>query len=318
MAKSKFVLATLVVTAGFALVAASAAQAHPSGTTAAQPAATGPVFFAADLSGKNEVGPTGTPGVGDPDGHAIAVVRIQGTQVSFAIAWRNIAAPTAGHIHVGAAGVNGGVVVPFFGGAVPAPISAITGTVMTTQATVDAILANPAGFYSNLHTPEFPAGAVRGQLRQLSHPVDLQRFLQVGTLISVDTGDQEIAGGDADGHGTAFVQASGSTVRFGFSFAGIAPPSAGHIHQGAVGVNGPVVVPFFSAPGGLPMTINGIAGTVTGLDRKLVAMINRDPRGFYTNLHNADFPGGAIRGQLFRLHGGGHDDDVAALAADAA
>src|SRR5436305_1164149 len=79
-----------------------------------------------------------------------------------------------------------------------APITAIPGTTTPTHATVDAIMANPAGFYSNLHTPEFAAGAVRGQLRQLTHPVDLQRFLQGGNLLSDDTGDQEIAGGDAD------------------------------------------------------------------------------------------------------------------------
>jgi len=314
MAKSKLVMAALAVTAGVTLVAASATQAQavrPDSGPAA--AATGPMFFAAELRGGNEVGPTGTPGVGDPDGRAVEVVRIQGTQVSFAIAWRNIAPPTAGHIHMGAAGMNGGVVVPFFGGALPATIDRITGSVMTSQATVDAILANPAGFYVNLHTPEFPAGAVRDQLRPLKHPVDLQQFLQVGPLLSVDSGDQEIAGGDADGHANAFVRARGGTVRFGFTWSAIASPSAGHIHQGGVGVNGPVVVPFFSAPGGLPMSINGIAGTVTGIDTALTASINRNPRGFYTNLHNADFPGGAVRGQLFRLGAAGNDDDEVTL-----
>jgi hypothetical protein len=104
-----------------------------------------------------------------------------------------------------------------------------------------------------------------------------------------------------DGHGVGFVRARGTRVDFGLTWSGIAAPSAGHIHQGAVGVNGPVVVAFFAAPGGLPASINGIAGTVTGLAADLVKAINRDPRGFYTNLHNAEFPGGAIRGQLFRL-----------------
>jgi hypothetical protein len=72
-------------------------------------------------------------------------------------------------------------------------------------------------------------------------------------------------------------------------------------------VNGNVVVPFFA--GALPASVNGFAGSVTGVDPMLVRAINRNPRGYYTNLHNADFPGGAIRGQLFRVSGFGHSDD---------
>jgi hypothetical protein len=291
MAKSRLAMAAIGLAAGLTLITASATQAQ------AAPAAAAPMFFGAELKGANEV-----PGPGDPDGAAIAVVRIQGQQVSYALAWRGLAAATASHIHMGAAGASGGVKVAFFGGALPANFSAVTGTVtVTDQALLDSIAADPAGFYVNIHTTEFPGGAVRGQLRALRHPVDLQRFVQVGNLISVDTGDQETAGGDPDGHATAFVRASGGTVRFGFSFGGIAPPTAGHIHVGPAGVNGMVVVPFFA--GALPASVNGFAGTVTGVDPKLVRAINRGPRGYYTNLHNADFPVGAVRGQLFRAGG---------------
>jgi hypothetical protein len=299
MAKSRLVLALLVsTTAGVVTLAGSQAQAHDPA-----PAAAGPVFLAADLRGGNEVPPA------DPDGRAAVVVRIQGNQVGFALAWRGIAAPTAAHIHIGAAGTNGGVKVGFFAGALPANITAVTGSVTAADTTVlDAIVANPAGFYANIHTSEFPGGAVRGQLRMLKNAVDLQRFIEKGALISVMSGDQEIAGGDADGHGVGFVRARGQQVDFGLTWSGIAAPTAGHIHVGAVGVNGAVVVPFFAAPGGLPASINGIAGTVTGVAADLVKAINRNPRGYYTNLHNAEFPGGAIRGQLFRL-GGELDDD---------
>jgi hypothetical protein len=300
MARSRLVMTAMGLAAGLALITVGATGAQAA--LQASPAPAGPMFFGAELKGANEV-----PGPGDPDGRAVAVVRIQGQQVSYALAWRGLAAVTASHIHIGAAGTPGGVKVAFFGGALPANFTAVTGTVtVTDQALLDSIVADPAGFYANIHTTEFPGGAVRGQLRALRHPVDLQRFVQVGDLISVDTGDQEIAGGDPDGHAIAFVRASGGTVRFGFSFAGIAPPTAGHIHIGPVGVNGAVVVPFFA--GALPASVNGFAGSVTGVDPKLVRAINHDPRGYYTNLHNGDFPGGAIRGQLFRVGGFGHDD----------
>ena len=307
MVKHRLVLAMLVsTTAGIVTLAGSQAQAHDPGPapTAAAPAA--PVFLAADLRGRNEVP------AADPDGRAVAVVRIQGNQVAFALAWRGIAAPTASHIHLGAAGMNGAVKVAFFGGALPANVNAVTGSVtVADQTVIDAIVANPAGYYANIHTSEFPGGAVRGQLRMLKNPVDLQRFVTMGSLVSVMSGDQEVAGGDADGHGVGFVRANNGRVDFGLSWSGIAAPSAGHIHVGAVGVNGAVVVPFFAAPGGLPASINGIAGTVTGVAPELIRAINHNPRGYYTNLHNAEFPGGAIRGQLFRLRSDFDNDDDA-------
>ena len=76
----------------------------------------------------------------------------------------------AGHIHSGAAGASGPPVVPL-----PisqaAPIVSPTGSVLLTISNVamtadvaSAILANPGGFYFNLHSALNPIGVVRGQL----------------------------------------------------------------------------------------------------------------------------------------------------------
>jgi hypothetical protein len=264
-------------------------------------------FLAAELTGRNEVPTQGGPKVGDPDGRAIEVFRIQGDKVSFAVAWKGIGAPTLSHIHEGAAGVNGAVKVPFFGTALPDTVSAATGAVtVTDQALLDSITRNPGNFYANLHTAEFPGGAVRGQLRKLDRPVDLQRVLNFGSLAALDSGDQEVpvaggpATGDPDGHATSFVWAGGSRVDYSFTWSGIAGPTLGHIHQGPVGANGGVVVPLFSAPAGIPTSVTGIAGTASNVDPKVVENIGRNPGDFYTNLHTAEFPGGAVRGQLFR------------------
>ncbi len=312
MRKSRFALAVLAVTAGFVGVTGTAAQAHdhsgPSPTTASpvNPSG-GVVFLAAELSGRNEVPVPGGPAVGDPDGRAVEVLRIQGNQVSFGVAWRNLGALTASHVHEGAAGLNGPVKVPFFGTALPANLNGATGKVTVADtALLDSLRANPEKFYANLHTTEFPGGAVRGQLRKLKNGVDLVRFLDFGPLVSILSGDQEVpvpggpAVGDPDGHATGFLAAYGSRVDFTFTWFGIAPPTLGHIHQGKVGVNGPVVVPLFAAAGGLPASLTGISGTATGVSKDLVRSIRSHPRDFYTNLHNAELPGGAVRGQIFR------------------
>jgi hypothetical protein len=306
--------AALLGTAG-ALTLAQMAQAHndPSPPPTPAPAGGSATFLVAALNGRNEVPVAGGPAVGDPDGQAVEVLRIQGNQISFAVKWKNIAAPTASHVHAGASGTNGAVQVPFFGAGLPAGLEAATGSVtVTDQALLDKLKANPGGFYVNLHTADFPGGAVRGQLHAVTHPVDLNAVLRGGPLASLLGGDQEVPApgavvGDPDGHATAFVGAHDNRVDFSVTWSGLGAPTNGHIHQGVVGTNGPVSVPLFAAPGGLPASVNGIAGVVTGVSPDLVHRIRTNPAGWYANLHTADFPGGAVRGQLFPA-GGGDDD----------
>lgn len=66
--------------------------------------------------------------------------------------------PQAGHIHRAAPGVNGPVVVPFTSLASP-----ITGTFIFSEADEALLLNN--GFYVNLHTPAFPGGEIRGNIK---------------------------------------------------------------------------------------------------------------------------------------------------------
>jgi hypothetical protein len=196
---------------------------------------------------------------------------------------------------------NGSVKVPFFGSALPGNVNAAVGKVTVDDvALLDSIKSNPAGFYANIHTADFPGGAVRGQVNKLTKPVDINSVLRGGPLSANLDGGQEVAGGDPDGQATAFVKARGTKVKYALRWSGINPPTDVHIHRGTAGVNGPVVVPLLAAPGGLPASISGLAGTVTGVDRDLVNSIGSHPTGFYANVHTSDFMSGATRGQLFR------------------
>jgi hypothetical protein len=307
------ITAAALATAG-TLAAASMASAHNGsdhgGMAGAQPAAnaTGDAtFLVALMEGRNEVPVAGGPKVGDPDGQAFEVLRIQGNQISFATKWRNIGAPTAGHIHAGALGVNGAVKVGFFGAALPDTATAGVGAVTADQSIVDDLKAHPENFYANLHTAEFPGGAVRGQFHKVAHAVDLNGVLRGGPFTSLMDGGQEVPGaapvGDPDGHATSYVHVDRNRIDYAFSWGGIAPPTDGHIHAGAVGTNGPVVQGLFSAKDGLPASFTGIAGTVNGVKADLTNQLSKDPAAFYTNLHTAEFAGGAVRGQLFRAGG---------------
>ena len=107
------------------------------------------------------------------------------------------------------------------------------------------------------------------------------------------TGSAEIAGGDPDGTGSATITLNHGQgeICFELSVSGIAPATAAHIHAAPAGVNGPIVVP-------LAQPTSGFSSGCTSADPNLIKAIIQHPELYYVNVHNADFPGGAIRGQL--------------------
>ena len=143
-----------------ALVAGLAALSLP--TVALAQAST---TLTATLTGEAEV-----PGPGDPDGAGTARITLQESQVCFNLTWDNIGGANAGHIHQGGPGVAGDIVVPLFEVSDPLPSgpNSQEGCVDAEAAVIDAIRQNPAGYYVNVHTPELPKGAIRGQLQAAS------------------------------------------------------------------------------------------------------------------------------------------------------
>src|SRR6266508_3801847 len=119
---------------------------------------------------------------------------------------------------------------------------------------------------------------------------------QVSTYTAFLTGANETPHhADPDGVGFAVItlDPGAGTITFTAFEQNIATPTASHIHRGGAGVTGPVVIPFNK-----PFN-NGVSSdTLTGIAAGLVTDIIANPPGFYFNIHNADFPGGVIRGQL--------------------
>jgi len=70
--------------------------------------------------------------------------------------------------------------------------------------------------------------------------------------------------------------------------------TAAHIHVGDAGVPGAVVVPL-TAP-----DANGISSGCADVTRALAKALIQNPTHYYVNVHNATYPGGALRGQLTR------------------
>ncbi|WP_156840233.1 CHRD domain-containing protein [Novosphingobium aquimarinum] len=107
------------------------------------------------LKGAEETG----GGDSDGTGELKADVDADTGDFCFSLAAKQIASPVAAHIHEGAAGSDGPPVITI----------SVTGTdsdecVAVEPDLLKAILANPAGYYANVHTGDYPKGAIRGQL----------------------------------------------------------------------------------------------------------------------------------------------------------
>jgi hypothetical protein len=102
-------------------------------------------------------------------------------------------------------------------------------------------------------------------------------------------GKSETPKGDPDGSGTAEIKITGKKVCWEIKVAKVGTITAAHIHKGKPGVAGPVVVPF-----GAKYKSKGCTTTTAAL----ASAILKSPGAYYVNVHNAKYPGGALRGQL--------------------
>ena len=138
-------------------------------TTAPTPAPTPANTFKAELKASNE-----NPPITDAEATCTgtATVTFTATTAKFDVAITGCPATTAiniGHIHEGAAGVNGGVKID---STLKAGDIALTNGAVTFSRTnsaadpalITAVMANPAGYYVNFHSTLHSGGVIRGQL----------------------------------------------------------------------------------------------------------------------------------------------------------
>lgn len=122
--------------------------------------------FSLDLNGLNEVPTNPSPGIGI----GTATWDSETSLLTMAGTFTGLMAPaSAAHIHPGAAGANGPVLVgiTFSSGSTSGTFS-YSGTAVDTVAEIDALFAG--GLYVNIHTLEFPGGEIRGQLTPVPEP----------------------------------------------------------------------------------------------------------------------------------------------------
>ena len=240
-------------------------------------ATAGGTAMSVTLAGESE-SPAGDP-VGT--GQATFHLRAGQGQVCYTLATTNLPTAVGAHIHNGAAGSAGPIVVPL---KTPGSDGKSTGCATASRAVVKSILGNAASYYVNVHTDEFAAGAIRGQLAGSSTTT-------LGTSFAINlAGSSEP---NAKGTAVVRVRKDDGLVCYRLHAESVTLPTvAAHIHRGGPTANGPVVVPF-QAP--------GASGNSDGCATAQAAIIDEilaTPSNFYVNVHTTEHPAGAMRAQL--------------------
>ncbi len=244
--------------------------AFPGGEIRGQVVAATTTRFTGVLTGAQEVPPNASTATGI----VTAFLHEPAQRLLYTVETSGLTNVTVAHVHAGPVGVPGPIVFGLDG--LPGSYCGVSPRL--TAAQIATLLAD--GMFVNVHTVAFPGGEIRAQLLrdQGSH------------FTAVLDGASEVPPNPSAGVGGASLvidaQGIASVV---VPFTGLSgPPVAAHIHLGAIGVNGPIVVPLNLSGGVYTATFTPTAANLTQLRGGM----------WYVNVHTAMFPGGEIRGQL--------------------
>lgn len=183
------------------------------------------------------------------------------------------------HIHTGAVGVNGDVVVNLTESPAGSGKWAIPANTVLTDAQLASLRAGE--LYFNAHSAAFPAGEIRGQIGRNVKTATLNGGHQVPSTSSTATGTGFLSVDPATRAVTGSISLSGMTA------------TMGHVHQGAFGQNGGVVINLVqSTSNGNTWTVP--ANTTLSASQYLDFLNN----SLYFNAHSDSFPAGEVRGQI--------------------
>ncbi len=186
---------------------------------------------------------------------------------------------TAAHIHGGGFGVNAPVLIPTTQSAAGSPVWNFAPTTLT-PAQYQALLFG--NMYANTHSAAFPGGEARGQIGNI---------VRTGLLAGANENPPNAS--TASGRGRAELNPNTLDISITVTTTGMTGAAA-HLHLAALGVNGPVIVPFTESPAGTWRSAAGAKLT----QAQAVAFA---AGGTYFNVHSAGLPGGEIRAQATGL-----------------
>jgi hypothetical protein len=225
------------------------------------------------------------------------------TNITVTITVSNLGSPINNfHIHEGAPGVQGPVVINLIALGGTFVNGTMTGTfpIPTTDPDlVPRMLKNPGNFYVNVHTNQFPVGAIRGQLSYVSGgPISYASELRPANEVPPNAST-------SFGSSLVTLDLNNNTMAWEADGSGIGNATLSHIHRGVAGVSGPVVINFALSSAAIPSGRTNGSATIAAqqaasfLPSDLVALASASTaNGYYVNIHSSAFGAGEMRGQL--------------------
>lgn len=246
----------------------------------------------ANLNAEQEV-----PG-SESDGSGTAYMALTDAGLHFFLTAASLTGPiTAAHFHMGAEGTDGPPVRTItddfaYGGHTAYGVWSAYDDEPLTDDLIGALAAGD--IYINIHTDEYPAGEIRGQVLPLEGA-------QLGSRLTPMQNSVEMEEMPA---GTALLSVGDEGAAFYVTVEGLTGPiTAAHFHMGATGVNGPPVRTITDDFSG--QTASGVwtATDDEPLTQEMMAALFQG--GLYLNIHTDANPGGEIRGQVLPVGGAG-------------
>jgi CHRD domain len=120
-------------------------------------------------------------------------------------------------------------------------------------------------------------------------------------------GKEEVPGpGDPNGKGEAQLETkiAKSKLCYLVEYEDIETATAAHVHKAPKGEDGKIVIPLFEE-----QTDSPAEDCIKVEKERTLKKMVKNPADFYVNVHNEEFPDGAIRGQLKIIGGGGENEN---------
>jgi hypothetical protein len=200
----------------------------------------------------------------------------------------NVTNTTQAHIHVGARGVAGGILVPLTPINVGSPnLYAVPDNTFFPVPATDVASFLAGNLYFNVHSTSFTGGDIRGQIDMTPTAIK---------FASLDN-TQETTGSNSTAKGGGILGVDAATGRIGgFLAHNVTNTTQAHIHVGARGVAGGILVPLTPINVGSPILYAVPDNTFFPVPATDVA--NFSAGNLYYNVHSTSFTGGDIRGQI--------------------
>ncbi len=202
------------------------------------------------------------------------------------------------HIHAGLAGQNGGVVIPLkptLSEGLNSGMFEVASNTFILDPEVKAAAAE-RGLYINIHSNDYGAGEIRGQLLPAADEVYSANLF----------GSNQVPSVMSNGQGTVMLELTGSEVVVSGSISNLSSAIAteiiggAHIHMAMAGRNGGVVEPLTLqlSDDSTSAEIRAGDNTFMWADSIIEAL---QSEALYVNIHTRNWTGGELRGQLTPL-----------------